>query len=89
MMYSFLNERVERPDPNLQGTLRNWIFADGSMFHLFLCPPDRPEQTAVTLLGSIDRDRGIFQGRRAVRMNPDDMQEHGRKGEILDITSHF
>jgi hypothetical protein len=22
-------------------------------------------------------------------MNPDDMKEHGRKGEILDIASHF
>ncbi len=48
------------------------------------------DQYNTTIYGLDDRYRGIFNGRRVVLMNPDDIQENGWKaGELLDITSHF
>jgi molybdopterin-dependent oxidoreductase alpha subunit len=48
------------------------------------------DQYNTTIYGLDDRYRGIFEGRRVVLMNADDMRTHGWKaGELLDITSHF
>jgi molybdopterin-dependent oxidoreductase alpha subunit len=48
------------------------------------------DQYNTTIYGLDDRYRGIFQGRRVVLMNPEDMKEHGwNAGDRLDITSHF
>ena len=48
------------------------------------------DQYNTTIYGLDDRYRGIFEGRRVVLMNANDMSAHGWKaGERLDITSHF
>jgi len=48
------------------------------------------DQFNTTIYGLDDRYRGIWNGRRVVLMNPDDMNEHGwKQGNALDITSHF
>ena len=48
------------------------------------------DQYNTTIYGLDDRYRGIFNGRRVVLMNPDDMRENGwKQGDRLDITSHF
>lgn len=48
------------------------------------------DQYNTTIYGLDDRYRGIFEGRRVVLMNANDMSGHGWKaGEQLDITSHF
>jgi molybdopterin-dependent oxidoreductase alpha subunit len=48
------------------------------------------DQYNTTVYGLDDRYRGIFQGRRVVLMNIDDMNEQGwNAGDLLDITSHF
>ena len=59
--------------------------------HQFLMTTLRShDQYNTTIYGLDDRYRGIFNGRRVVLMNPDDMKEHGwNAGDRLDITSHF
>ena len=48
------------------------------------------DQYNTTIYGLDDRYRGIFNGRRVVFINPDDMNEQGwKEGDRLDITSHF
>jgi molybdopterin-dependent oxidoreductase alpha subunit len=48
------------------------------------------DQYNTTIYGLDDRYRGIFNGRRVVMLNAEDMKEYGwRAGEQLDITSHF
>ncbi|SMF60488.1 FdhF/YdeP family oxidoreductase [Pseudobacteriovorax antillogorgiicola] len=48
------------------------------------------DQYNTTIYGLDDRYRGIYQGRRVLFMNPDDMDTLGlTKNEELDITSHF
>ncbi len=48
------------------------------------------DQFNTTIYGLDDRYRGIFQGRRVVLMNSEDLREGGWKaGDLLDITSHF
>lgn len=48
------------------------------------------DQFNTTIYGLDDRYRGIFNGRRVLFMNPQDIAEHGWKpGDRLDITSHF
>ncbi len=48
------------------------------------------DQYNTTIYGLDDRYRGIFNGRRVVLINPDDMKEQGwQAGDRLDITSHF
>ena len=48
------------------------------------------DQYNTTIYGLDDRYRGIFNGRRVVFLNPEDMQQHGwTQGEFLDVTSHF
>jgi molybdopterin-dependent oxidoreductase alpha subunit len=48
------------------------------------------DQFNTTIYGLDDRYRGIFNGRRVILMNPQDIADHGWKsGDRLDITSHF
>lgn len=48
------------------------------------------DQYNTTIYGLDDRYRGIYNGRRVILMNVEDMTEHGWKtGDRLDITSHF
>ena len=48
------------------------------------------DQFNTTIYGLDDRYRGIFNGRRVIFMNPQDAAEQGwKKGDPLDITSHF
>ena len=48
------------------------------------------DQYNTTIYGLDDRYRGIYNGRRVVLMNAEDMKEQGwQAGELLDITSHF
>ncbi len=48
------------------------------------------DQYNTAIYGLDDRYRGIFNGRRVIFINPDEMNEHGwKEGDRLDITSHF
>lgn len=48
------------------------------------------DQFNTTIYGLNDRYRGIYNGRRVILLNPDDMNELGvRAGQWVDITSHF
>jgi len=48
------------------------------------------DQYNTTIYGLDDRYRGIFNGRRVVLINPEDMKEQGwQAGDRLDIKSHF
>jgi molybdopterin-dependent oxidoreductase alpha subunit len=48
------------------------------------------DQFNTTLYGLDDRYRGIFNGRRVIFMNPDDVARAGLvQGQLVDITSHF
>ena len=48
------------------------------------------DQFNTTIYGLDDRYRGIYNGRRVVLMNPQDIASHGwNQGDRLDITSHF
>lgn len=48
------------------------------------------DQYNTTIYGLDDRYRGIYNGRRVVFLNEDEMREHGwKEGQRLDITSHF
>ena len=43
-----------------------------------------------TVYGLDDRYRGVYNGRRVVFINRDDMKEHGfTAGQLVDLTSHF
>jgi molybdopterin-dependent oxidoreductase alpha subunit len=48
------------------------------------------DQFNTTIYGLDDRYRGIYNGRRVVFLNPEDITEAGLKqGQVVDITSHF
>ena len=48
------------------------------------------DQFNTTIYGLDDRYRGIYNGRRVIFMNLDDMQEAGlQQGQFVDLTSHF
>ena len=48
------------------------------------------DQFNTTIYGLDDRYRGIYNGRRVIFMNPDDMREAGlQQGQFVDLTSHF
>ena len=48
------------------------------------------DQFNTTIYGLDDRYRGIFNGRRVVFLNPDDIAEAGfMQGQLVDLTSHF
>lgn len=48
------------------------------------------DQFNTTIYGLDDRYRGVFNGRRVVFLNPDDMAEAGlMQGQFVDLTSHF
>lgn len=48
------------------------------------------DQYNTTIYGLDDRYRGIYNGRRIIFMNPDDMREANLKqGDVIDLFSHF
>jgi molybdopterin-dependent oxidoreductase alpha subunit len=48
------------------------------------------DQFNTTIYGLDDRYRGIYQERRVVLLNPEDMLEAGlRQGQVVDLVSHF
>jgi len=48
------------------------------------------DQFNTTIYGLDDRYRGIFNGRRVIFMNPDDVAAAGLvQGQLVDLTSHF
>ncbi len=48
------------------------------------------DQFNTTIYGLDDRYRGIFNGRRVIFMNPQDVAERGLvQGQLVDLTSHF
>ncbi|MDW3193746.1 MAG: FdhF/YdeP family oxidoreductase [Cytophagales bacterium] len=48
------------------------------------------DQFNTTIYGMDDRYRGIYNARRIVMINPEDMQEKGlQQGELIDLTSHY
>jgi molybdopterin-dependent oxidoreductase alpha subunit len=48
------------------------------------------DQFNTTIYGLDDRYRGIYNGRRVVFLNPQDVEEAGlRAGQLVDLTSHF
>ncbi|MDT4895085.1 MAG: hypothetical protein QOH25_162 [Acidobacteriota bacterium] len=48
------------------------------------------DQFNTTIYGLDDRYRGIYQGRRVVFLNPQDIAEAGlTEGQLVDLTSHF
>ena len=48
------------------------------------------DQFNTTIYGLNDRYRGVYNGRRVVFMNADDVREAGlQQGQIVDLTSHF
>jgi anaerobic selenocysteine-containing dehydrogenase len=48
------------------------------------------DQFNTTIYGLDDRYRGIYNGRRVVFLNPQDIAEAGLKeGQLVDLTSHF
>ena len=48
------------------------------------------DQFNTTIYGLDDRYRGVYNGRRVIFMNPDDMREAGlQQGQFVDLTSYF
>ena len=48
------------------------------------------DQFNTTVYGLNDRYRGVYNGRRVVFMNPEDVEEAGlQQGQFVDLTSHF
>ncbi len=48
------------------------------------------DQFNTVVYGLDDRYRGVYNERRVILLNPDDMAEQGiDKGDVLDLTSHF
>jgi molybdopterin-dependent oxidoreductase alpha subunit len=48
------------------------------------------DQFNTTIYGLDDRYRGVFNGRRVVFLNPEDLAEAGLEaGQLVDLTSHF
>jgi anaerobic selenocysteine-containing dehydrogenase len=58
--------------------------------HFVLTTMRTHDQFNTTIYGLDDRYRGIYNGRRVLFMNPEDMREVGlQQGQPVDITSHF
>jgi anaerobic selenocysteine-containing dehydrogenase len=48
------------------------------------------DQFNTTIYGLNDRYRGVYNGRRVVFMNPEDVSESGlQQGQFVDLTSHY
>ena len=48
------------------------------------------DQFNTTVYGLDDRYRGVYNERRVILMNPDDMRERGLEaGQVVDLTSHY
>jgi molybdopterin-dependent oxidoreductase alpha subunit len=58
--------------------------------HFILTTIRSHDQFNTTIYGLDDRYRGIYNGRRVLFMNPEDMRDAGfQQGQPVDITSHF
>ncbi len=58
--------------------------------HLLLTTVRSHDQFNTTIYAEDDRYRGIYNGRRVIFMNEEDMAARGlAQGELVDITSHF
>jgi molybdopterin-dependent oxidoreductase alpha subunit len=58
--------------------------------HLLLTTVRSHDQFNTTIYAEDDRYRGIYNGRRVIFMNQEDLVERGlTQGEFVDITSHF
>ncbi len=58
--------------------------------HLVMMTIRTHDQFNTTIYGLDDRYRGIFNGRRVIFMNRQDMDDRGLvQGQLVDITSHF
>jgi molybdopterin-dependent oxidoreductase alpha subunit len=90
--------------PNLPRDKREFSTKSGkanftvNQFDLFDLPPGHfvlttmrtHDQFNTTIYGLDDRYRGIYNGRRVLFMNPEDIREAGfQQGQPVDITSHF
>ena len=48
------------------------------------------DQFNTTIYGLDDRYRGVYNGRRVIFLNPEDMTEAGLEaGQLVDLTNHF
>ena len=48
------------------------------------------DQFNTTIYGLNDRYRGVYNGRRVIFMNPDDVKDSGlQQGQFVDLTSHY
>jgi len=48
------------------------------------------DQFNTTIYGLDDRYRGVYNGRRVIFLNPEDLAEAGLEaGQLVDLTSHF
>jgi molybdopterin-dependent oxidoreductase alpha subunit len=48
------------------------------------------DQFNTTIYGLSDRYRGVYNGRRVIFMNPEDVREEGlQQGEVVDLTSYY
>jgi len=48
------------------------------------------DQFNTTIYGLNDRYRGVYNGRRVIFMNPEDVAEAGlQPGQLVDLTSHY
>ena len=48
------------------------------------------DQFNTTIYGLDDRYRGVYNGRRVIFMNPEDVRESGlQQGQFVDLTSHY
>ncbi len=58
--------------------------------HFLLMTMRTHDQFNTSIYGLDDRYRGIYNGRRVIFMNPDDVRELGLvQGQLVDLTSHF
>ena len=71
----------------ISNPLQQWNLAPG---HFLLATIRSHDQFNTTIYGLDDRYRGIYNGRRVLFMNPEDMREFSfQQGQPVDITSHF
>jgi molybdopterin-dependent oxidoreductase alpha subunit len=86
--------RDRREFPNAEGKakftihrIQNQLLEPGQYWMMTIRSHD---QFNTTIYGLDDRYRGIYNGRRVIFMNPNDIREAGlQPGQIVDLTSHF
>lgn len=86
--------RDRREFPNAEGKakftvhpIQNEVLQPGQYWMMTIRSHD---QFNTTIYGLDDRYRGIYNGRRVIFMNPNDIREAGlQPGQFVDLTSHF